>query len=659
MENYSAFRKQANLKNRLIIFTLVIQFFFIMILARIWYLQIIKFNHFQKLSLENRTRLVAESAPRGLFFDHNGNLLVNNRPACSIAVIPEDIKNNKKIVSQLCTLLDMTPGEIRNKIKKNKKELKFYPVRLKYDVSQEIITRIEENKEEYPGVMIIVESRRDYTSGELGAHFFGYLGKINDDELKNKEYKDYRNDDYIGKTGLERTYEKYLRGISGVRRIEVNALGQQLSSNIILDPIPGYNVILTIDKDLQELAEKLMENKKGSIVAIDPANGEILAMVSKPCFDPNMFSGQISSSDWDKLNNDPEHPLLNRAVMGCYPPGSTFKIVMALAALEEGVITQEYSENCSGVFTYGNMTYKCWKNGGHGSVNITEALVHSCNIFFYKLGFKVGINNIEKYAHKLGLGEITGIDLTQEKQGLVPNPAWKKKALKEPWFTGDNISVSVGQGYVLVTPLQMVNLIAGITNGENIYKPHFIKKVVSANNKLIYEFPKVRIKTLDISAKTLEIVKDALWKVVNRWGTGRRARIPGVNIIGKTGTAQIVAKADIYDNLKTDDIPEHIRPHAWFVSCGPSSEPKIAIAILIENGGEGGQVGAPIAHDLYDLYLKKERRDYSLDKNYHSDDIPREQKISITLKPEPISIFNSTDINQMFKSIILEADRHN
>ncbi len=653
MQNSNDYEKQTKLKNRLMIITTFIGVWFIIIIGRLWYLQIIKYDFFQKLSLENRTRFVSEEAPRGLFFDRNGYLLVNNRPSYSIAVIPEDIKNNKQLIPKLYELLNLSQGEFKKKLKKNKNQ-PFYPVQLKNDISNEIIAKLEENQKNYPGVMIMIDPCRDYIRGESGAHFLGYLGKISENELKRNEYKNYNYDNIIGKSGLEKVYEKYLRGIHGTRMIEVNAMGQQLSSNVIEQSVPGDNIILTIDKNLQRIAEESMEGKTGAIVAIDPKNGAILAMVSKPCFNPNMFAVQISHEEWEELNNNPLHPLVNRVISGAYPPGSTFKIITAIAALEENIITQDYTDECHGEFNYGGITYKCWKKEGHGNLNVTEALIHSCNVFFYKLGLKTGISRIEKYAKKFGLGNLTGIDLGQEKQGLVPNPEWKKNNQRLPWYPGDNIIVGVGQGALLVTPLQMVNLISALSNGGVFYQPHLLKKIISVDNKLIYEPPKKEIAKLDISLKTIEIIKDALWKVVNRWGTGRRSRISGLNIIGKTGTAQVVAKADIYDDIKTSEIPEAIRPHAWFISCAPAQNPSIAIAILIEHGGEGGQAGAPIAKMMYEEYLKNESRDYSIDYLWHPDDIPH-GKNENELKVEPFNLFNSTDINQMVKTISLEV----
>ncbi|MBI4652373.1 penicillin-binding protein 2, partial [Candidatus Desantisbacteria bacterium] len=498
--------------------------------------------------------------------------------------------------------------------------------------------------------------RRDYIRGEFGAHFFGYLGKINDNELKKSEYSNYRQDDTIGKTGLEKKYEKFLRGKDGKRIIEVNAIGQQLGTNVIDDPVPGYNLILTIDKNLQEVAEKAMEGKTGAIVALDPRSGEILAMVSKPGFNPNLFAGQISSELWKELNDNPMHPLINRTIMGAYPPGSTFKILIAITALEEKVIDAEFTEECLGEFIYGNAKYKCWKKEGHGRINVTEALINSCNIFFYKLGLNAGIKKVEKYALMFGLGKATGIDLSQERNGLVPNPSWKKSATKLPWYPGDNILIGVGQGALLVTPVQMANMISLIVNGGVLWQPHLVREVVSVNNRIIYKIPRKEISKINISAKTLEIIRDALWKVVNRWGTGRRTRIPGLNILGKTGTAQMAAKQDYYDDIETNKIPEQIRPHAWFVTCAPMKDPKIAIAILIEHGGEGGQSSAPIAKLMYDEYLKEEKRDYSLDKIHNPGDIPKPKDESmINLTHEPFYLFDSSQINPIIKNIVLET----
>ncbi|MBI5207175.1 MAG: penicillin-binding protein 2 [Candidatus Firestonebacteria bacterium] len=648
MEEFERYQKQVNLKNRLIIFTLVIHSLIVLIIIRLWFLQIIKYDYYQKLSLENRTRFVTIEASRGLFVDRNNHLLVGNRPAYSIAVIPEDIKDDKEIIIKLSNLLNISQIEIKNKINKNKQG-PFYPIHLKYDAGEDVISVIEEDKENYPGTIIIIEPCREYIKEEFGAHFLGYLGEINDRELKMSKYKNYCQGNIIGKTGLETTYEEYLRGKEGKRKIEVNARGQQLSSNIAEEPVSGYNIILSIDRDLQEIADKAMENKNGAIIAIDPGNGEILAMVSKPDFDLNIFSGQVSPDEWEELNTNPLHPLINRVITGAYPPGSTFKIITAIAALEEGIITPQNTEICNGEFTYGNMVYKCWKKEGHGEVNITEALIHSCNIFFYKLGSKTGIKRIEKYASLFGLGKKTGVDLEQEKSGLVPNPKWKKSVLGQPWYPGDDILTGIGQGYLLVTPLQMANLISAITNGGKLYRPHFVKKIYTESGQIIFQGKDEPVETVKISDQTERIIKDALWKCVNRNGTGRRARIPGLNVLGKTGTAQTVAKADIYDDVETSQIPEAIRPHAWFISSAPAQNPRIAVAILIEHGGDGSKVGAPIAYEMFNAYLKKEKRDYSLDRYYHPEDVPKEEH---EIEHDKNFSFNTTYINQVLKSII-------
>jgi penicillin-binding protein 2 len=588
--------------HRILIFTALVVIIFCALLLRLWYLQIIQGSYFADLSKNNRIRLVRVKSPRGIIYDRNHIPLVTNRPSFDAGLVLEDVQDDlNDIMNRLSGLLKVETGELKSVI--SRKHQPFQPILLKQDISFEEVARLEEDKIDLCGIHVQVRPVRSYPFGQLAAHLLGYVGEISESQLKNLLYQKFKLGDFIGQAGVEKEFNSVLTGTDGGKQVEVNAQGRELTVLGGIEPEPGLNLILTIDSKLQLLAEKLMEGKTGAIIALNPNNGEVLCLVSKPSFDPNKFAVGISQTDWNNIINDLNNPLQNRVIQSQYPPGSVFKIVMAVAGLENKIVDEETTISCNGTFRLGRGRYDCWKWGGHGPTQIHKALVHSCNVFFYNVGHLLGIEKIADTAYKMGLGRATGIDLPNEKIGLVPTPQWKYNSIGEKWQPGETISISIGQGFLSATPIQLANMVSAVANGGIIYRPLIVNRIVTADGqtKRIYH-PEV-LARVSASDSTLEIVRQGLYGVVNEQGTGGRARIPGLNVAGKTGTAQVVSKKAVAETDE-DDIPDELKDHAWFVAFAPVEAAEIALAILVEHGGHGGSACAPIARELIKEYLK-------------------------------------------------------
>ena len=579
------------------------------LLLRLWFLQIIDGPVYRTQSENNRIHLQSEPPFRGLIMDRNGELLVDNRPSYDLYIIPEDVQDQEQLNKNLKRLISLDLDELIKKHKKAFSGSSFNPVLVKKNMTREELAVIEVNRFNLPGVLEPqVRYQRNYIYGKFASHIIGHLGEISEKQLKSGKYPNNDSGDFIGITGIEGKWQNQLNGKSGGMQVEVDAAGRKLRTLASRKPaVPGYNILLTIDKDLQLHAENLLKGKDGTIVALDPNTGEVLAMASSPAFDPNKFVWGINASDWNKIRNNPAHPLQNRAIGSQYPPGSIFKIVVALAGLQEGVIDPEEKIFCNGRYRLGDHTYKCWrlKYGGHGNVNLEEALVGSCDVYFYKMGKRLGIDTIARYARMFGLGKKTGIDLSGEEDGIIPDSEWKLKKYGIPWQQGETVLCAIGQSYVSVTPIQMARLISTVFNGGKIYRPGVVKSVVNDTSS-VYEFTPHLQGKLDISSENLEIVKQALIDVVNDpQGTGKNGKIKGITVAGKTGTAEVASQENI-NALNTDgDVPEKLQDHAWFVAIAPAEDPKIAVSVLIEHGGGGSTASAPIARELIKQYLKK------------------------------------------------------
>jgi penicillin-binding protein 2 len=566
-------------------FTILIFFIF---LFRLFQLQILDGNKYRELSEGNRLKIVKIPAVRGILYDRKGTPLVKNIPYFSVSLISENSKNID--ITALSKLLGMKNEEIIEKINKRDNS-PFVPVKLKQGLSFEEIARIEARRSDFPGLSIEVEALRQYPYGKIGAHVIGYLGKIGPNQVNNKKFKDLPPNMLIGQWGAEAIFDEKLRGTAGEKVIEVDALGRELRKIKESPAVKGEDLYLSIDIDIQKAAEESFTNKAGAFVAIKPDSGEILALASLPSFDPNLFASGISYEDWRSLIENPKKPMLNRAVQSQYPPGSVFKIITAVAAIEEEVIDTKEKIFCRGGINYGRWTFGCWKKGGHGFVDLHKALVESCDVYFYEVGKRLGIDKIHKYATLFGLGKETGIELipVKEKKGLIPTVDWKKQKMGLPWYLGDTFISSIGQGFITTTPIQTALMTSTFVNGGYIYKPTLIKG------------EKTLVRQININNQTIDIIKKALLGVVNEPnGTALKARSSMTLIGGKTGTAQVVGK-------KKGLLGERFMDHAWFVAFAPSENPEIALSVFVEHGGSGGTVAAPIAKRAIEAYFANQK----------------------------------------------------
>ncbi len=593
---------------RLKVVTIFIVVIISVLLLRLWFLQIIKGPSYRVQSENNRIHLQSIPPFRGLIFDRNGELLVDNRPSYDVYIIPEDVHDSETLYTNLNRLIPIDPDLFKKKIKRKYSSRSFEPVLLKRGITREELARVEVNLFNLPGVFIEVKPQRNYIYSSFASHIVGYLGEISESQLKSGKYKNINSGDMIGKYGIENIWQNQLNGERGGRQVEVDASGRKLRTISQKPAVPGYNIFLTIDKDLQSFAEESLKDKTGTVIALDPNNGEVLAMVNSPAFDPNKFVTGFSTSEWSEIINNPDKPLQNRVIRGQYPAASVFKIVTALAGLEEGEIDPEEKISCVRKFRLGDSSYSCWKLkfGGHGAVNLKEAIMGSCDIYFYKIGQRLGIDKIARYARMFGLGEKTGIDLNGEKEGLMPDTKWKLKAKGIPWQQGETLSCAIGQSYVTVTPIQMANLISTVFNGGNVFQPKVVKKVMNGENK-IYEVSPKRRKRIHISKDNLEMVKEALIAVVNDpAGTAyKKVRIKGVTVAGKSGTAQVVNLEKVKNAKSDGEVPSKYEDHAWFVAIAPAEKPEIAVAVLVEHGGGGSDNSGPVARDLIKHFLNK------------------------------------------------------
>jgi len=584
--------------------TLLVITAFAVLILRLWFLQIINGPSYRIQSENNRISLQDISPFRGMIFDRNGVLMVDNRPSFNLYLIPEEIQNREQLFKSLSTLAGLDTEVLEEKLKKKSRKYPFKPILIKKNITRDTLVLIETNLFNLPGIMIRVKPQRHYIFKKLASHLIGYLGEVSENQLNSGRYPDNKPGDFIGKYGVERHWEKYLNGSRGGAQVEVDAAGRKLRLISRKPPIPGLNLALTIDKNLQIIAEDGLKDKKGAVVAMNPCNGEILVLASSPAFDPNLFIGGIARAKWKKMVSSKDYPLQDRTIAGQYPPGSVFKIVVALAGLEEGIIDPEEEIFCTGSYQVGSHSYHCWRKKGHGKVAFHRALVESCDSYFYKIGKRLGIDKIAYYARMCGLGKKTNFFLDCERAGLIPTRNWKLKRWGVPWQTGETISVAIGQSFVLVTPLQAARLISVIFNGGYLHQPKVIKWI-EENRRKIHQFTPPSPDKIDVRSENLELIKSALIGVVNEpHGTGSRARLKNILVAGKTGTAQVI-------NLETEkkiineesDIPAKFRDHAWFVAIAPVDKPALAIAVLVEHGGHGGSAAAPIAKNILKAYF--------------------------------------------------------
>ncbi|HHO76648.1 MAG TPA: penicillin-binding protein 2 [Deltaproteobacteria bacterium] len=579
----------------LMIFVFVL---FCILLLRLVNMQIFNGSYYEGLSSNNRIRIVSINATRGKILDRNKEVLADNRPAYNLKIMPEDIRNVHDISGRLGLLLEQNNRDIIEKITQSKMR-PYDPVTIARDISFDQVARIEAELFTLPGVSIDATNERDYVFKDLASHILGFLGEISRKELQRGQTREYVSGDLIGKTGIEFSCEDELRGVKGARVFEVDALGRKIKILSERPAVPGNDIVLTIDKRLQLVAKESLRSRSGAVVALVPSTGEVLVMTSSPGYDPNMFMSPMAPEAWKQISEDPLHPLENRAIRGQYPPASIFKVVVAIAGLATKTIAPQEKIFCPGDYTLGANTYRCWKTDGHGDISMVRAISESCDVYFYKLGEMLGIDRISKYASDLGFGKPTGIELRDELSGINPTRQWKQKRFGSSWKPGDTIITSIGQGYNLVTPLQVAKAMSALVNGGRLYKPSII---VSQGEHLEGE--------LEFGKADLDIIKAGLRSVVDgELGTARHIHNPMFAVGGKTGTAQV---ARGYSSKLPDesDLPYHLRDHAWFFGFSPVETPEILVVAVVEHGGHGGSIAAPIVRDVIkEFYFLKGMED--------------------------------------------------
>ncbi len=575
-------------------------------MVRLWQLQVLQGESYRFQSENNRIRIEEIASPRGIIFDRNGVPIVENRPAYNLVVVREDIRDMEGTIKELARLCERDPDEFFSIIEANKATPKFVPLRLASDLDRDCLARIEAHRIRLPGVVIQLEPKREYKWNATAAHLIGYLSEITEAELKGEKYRGYYPGEDIGKVGIESEFEKYLHGSRGGRQLEVDAAGRRVRLLEEHLPIAGRNLWLTLDMDLQKTAESLLEDKTGAIVAVDPTDGAVLAFACSPSFDQEKFIRGLTKDEWLALSKDPRHPLLNRGSGAAYPPGSTYKPFVALAGLEEGVISATSTFTCPGYLQFADRKYRCWKDQGHGSLAVERAIIESCDVFFYETGLKLGVDRLAQYVAMFGLGERTGIGLQGEHPGLVPTSWWKKQATGIPWQKGETISISIGQGFDLATPLQMALGYAAIANNGKLWQPYVVKRIEGRSADEIDEIKPRLKRNIPIEQRWFDVVKKALSGVVeDPRGTGHLIRDPVVHIAGKTGTAQVVHVAQGANRKLLEKLTKSKdRDHAWFVGYAPASDPRICVAALIEHGGHGASVATPLVQKVIMAYLK-------------------------------------------------------
>ncbi|MBW8878282.1 MAG: penicillin-binding protein 2 [Acidobacteria bacterium] len=581
-----------DLISRVRVLTAVVTGVLVAIATGFWFVQLVQGDYYRELAENNRLRKLPIKAPRGLIFDRKGRLLVENVPSYNLMIDRSRTKDVHRSLEFLASVLDRPVEDLRTLVDGYAGVPVFKPVLVAENLSLSQVARLGVEGYEYPEFEVEVQHLRLYRHREQTAHILGYLGEASLEDIAHSK-GGLGVGDMVGKKGIEQTYDAELRGQDGGRVVVVDSRGELLEEYGRKDPVPGRNLTLAIDLDLQQEAARWLDGpeKVGAIVAMDPRNGEILTLVSSPSFNPNLFARRLQQNDWNALIEDPNHPLQNRAIQNAYSPGSTFKIVMATAGLTEGAFDTNTTVVCTGAKSFYGRPFRCWRKEGHGSVNAHLALKLSCDVYFYTLGQKLGIEKIAKYARLFGLGSPTGIDIQGEKHGLVPDSEWSLKARKQPWYPGETISVSIGQGPVLLTPLQMAEMTALVANGGFRVVPHLLKDAKMP--------PPERVA---INPNALETVRRGMWEVVNEPGGTAygSARLKGVEIAGKSGTVQVIAYAQ---RTRPENLPFKYRDHAWFTSFAPADNPELVVSVFVEHGGGGSRVAAPIVQALYAKYF--------------------------------------------------------
>ncbi|MBN1271749.1 MAG: penicillin-binding protein 2 [Candidatus Aminicenantes bacterium] len=571
------------------------------LLVCFWKVQILDHKEYWQKAEANRLREIPISAPRGLILDREGNILAENIASYKASVLIEENRDHGDWLDKVSQLLDLEKSVLEERIQKYRGLSTYKPIVIKDNLTLREVSRLEARKLELPELIIQADPKRYYPFGKFASHIIGYLQELSPEELAIPEYKDRRMGDIIGKTGVEKTYESVLAGTDGFSVEIVDSMGRIKGEKRRREPRAGNNIRLSLDFDIQSKAEELLEGKEGIIICLDVCTGGVYSLASYPDFDPNKFINRFTPEEWMALVNNPANPLENRAIRGLYSPGSVFKVLMALAALDLDVIRPSSSFYCGGVVRIYDHPYNCWYAPGHGRIGLIEAIRLSCNIYFYQLGRRMNISDIARYAKNLGYGELTGIDLPGEKKGLLPDPEWKMEVRNEPWYAGDTISVSIGQGILSVTPLQVAVHTAMVANRGKKVIPHLL--MGGNRGQVLFPNHTPSEKGTDfISQEHFESVIKGMWSSVNAGGTARGARVQGFDVCGKTGSTQIVSRETAE---KLDKESKWIRTHSWFTGFAPREQPRIVVTVLVEYGGMGGTTAAPLARQIFTLFREK------------------------------------------------------
>ncbi len=597
-------------RNRLMLAGFLIIIAFAILLGRFSWLQVVQREYYHTLAEQNRISVVPVVPNRGLILDRNGEVLAANYSAYTLEITPSKVANVERAIDELSSLIDVTPRDRRRfkKLQEESKNFESLPIRTR--LTEEEVARFAVSRFRFPGFEIKARLFRSYPQGELASHAIGYIGRINDADVKRIEGQgltaNYKGTDHIGKLGIEGAYEKELHGVTGSEQVEIDAGGRAIRALARSEPLSGNNLIVTLDLKLQKIAEDAFQDYKGALVAIDPKTGEVLALVSRPGFDPNLFVDGIDPQNWDALNNSPDKPLNNRALRGQYPPGSTIKPFMALAALEYKKRSPEFTISDPGYFTLAgvNHRYRDWKKEGHGLVNMHKSIVISCDTYYYGLATELGIDSIHRFLSGFGFGAPTGIDIDGELAGLAPSQEWKQKRFKQKWYAGDTVSVGIGQGYMLTTPLQLAVATATIANNGVPVHPRLLKAVQDSKTQATRELgPPLSRDAVAVKPEHIALVRAAMVDVTKPGGTMAAAGAGAAYAIAaKTGTAQVVGmkQGEKYDEKRLKQ--EHW-DHALLIAFAPANDPRLAMAILVENGKHGGSTAGPIAREIFDYYL--------------------------------------------------------
>jgi len=595
-------------KRRALVAALLSLLLILVLIARLLFLQFFEFSHFASLSENNRVRLTPLAPNRGLIYDRNGVVLAENRPSYQLEIIPEQVANMQETLFELGKIVELDESTLKRFRKELKRSRKFEAIPLRTKLSEDEVAQLAVNRHRFPGVEINARLGRYYPLGKSMAHVIGYVGRIDEDELKRVDQSNYKGSTHIGKNGLERYYEGQLHGLVGYKNIEVNVQGRELRVLDKIPPVPGNNLWLTLDARLQKVAEDALRDYNGSVVVMQPDTGEVLAMASMPEFDPNLFVHGISYKDYKRLRDSPDRPLFNRSIMGQYPPGSTVKPFVGLGGIESRSIGHKETITCTGSYMLPNdeRKYRDWKKTGHGEVDLNASIAQSCDVYYYELAYRMGINRIYSFLHQFGLGEKTGIDLLGERSGLLPSREWKKRSRNKIWFPGETLITGIGQGYMLTTPLQLASATSIMAMRGKGVQPHLLAQIEEAGTaeRVTQVWPKTAPVILNKPINWQYAIQSMVSVMHGARGTARNSGYGlDFKMAGKTGTAQVfgIAQDEEYDE---ETVAKKLRDHALFVAFAPVDDPKIAVAVVAENGGHGSGVAAPIARKVIDEWVR-------------------------------------------------------